>query len=248
MKPGPPGRWAAGAGTVSRSGGRLAQERPRARPPVRAAPLGAALLQHHLPPCPGGHGLQLWPLTAPEPLITGGQRRAPSLHGRGRTSPSARLAQLHGYRPLGRNLGLCSCAPGHGSHGRTMYPPPAGRAPQPGGLYQFLVKNNKPPGWWSSRKVWNPLGFCKSGRGADGRVPVFTIFTLQVVTPACCSTSTDSLPWADGLVNGKDSQCLPAAYVCALLFPDMGNPPSCSPPALCLGQGVFFRLVGTVHL
>lgn len=81
---------------------------------------------------------------------------------------------------------------------RLCATPSTGHAPQPGGLYQILVKYNKPPGWWSSRKVWNPLGFCKSGRGADGRVPVFTIFTLQVVTSACCSTSTDSLPRADG--------------------------------------------------
>ena len=46
---------AAGAGTVSRSGGRLGVVRPTPRPPVRAAPIGAALLQHlpPLPACPG---------------------------------------------------------------------------------------------------------------------------------------------------------------------------------------------------
>lgn len=46
---------AVGAGTVSRSGGRLGVVRPTPRPPVRAAPSGAALHQHlpPLPHCPG---------------------------------------------------------------------------------------------------------------------------------------------------------------------------------------------------
>lgn len=51
---------------------------------------------------------------------------------------------------------------GHGSHGPTVCTPPAGRAPQPRGLYHFLVKKQ------TSRLVEQPEGlerfaFCKAG-------------------------------------------------------------------------------------
>lgn len=53
---------------------------------------------------------------------------------------------------------------GHGSHGPTMYYTPDQAHPPAGGPVQEKPgKNNKPPGWWSSRKVWNPWGSVKLG-------------------------------------------------------------------------------------
>ena len=87
------------------------------------------------------------------------------------TSPAARLVRLHGYRPFGRNLGLCSSAPGPGSHGRTVCTPPARRAPQPGGLYQILVKTTSPPAGGAAGGPGTLSAFCDLGLPVDGRSP-----------------------------------------------------------------------------
>ena len=57
--------------------------------------------------------------------------------------------------------------------------PPAERTPQPGGLSsKKLVKNNKPPGWWSSRKVWNAFAFCEPGRAGTSRLPGYHLYEV----------------------------------------------------------------------
>ena len=208
MIPGPPHPRAAGAGSVGRSTALIGP----------GAPLGLRLLSG--PPPRGPHssnifsrgsgpgGLQLCPLTAAQrPGWLPGASLSPRPF-------SAWGAQSSPFARPG------CCQRGTVATPRLCTTPSTGHAPQPGGLYQILVKNNKPPGWWSSRKVWNPLGFCKSGRGADGRVPVFTIFALQFVTSACCSTSTDSLPRADGPCQW---QGFPVSACCIRLCPSISR-------------------------
>lgn len=151
-----PDLWAPPTQARGRSRGRRqvrGNHRPRCAPgphaPVRAAPGGAALLQHLFPVLRQG-GPQLCPLTAASPL---------DWWPRGFIVSGAVLC-------MGGPL-LTVCASwllpaGHGSHGPTMYHSPSRARPPAGGPVQEKPgKKNKPPGWWSSRKVWNPWGSVK---------------------------------------------------------------------------------------
>lgn len=115
-------------------------------------------------PCPGPHSTNIFP---------------PRSGGAGRS-----FARCRGLLPLGWLPGVSSsprpffawgahsspfarpgcCQRATVATARLCTTPPARRAPQPGGLSREKPgKKNKPPGWWSSRKVWNPLGSVKLG-------------------------------------------------------------------------------------
>lgn len=88
-----------------------------------------------------------------------------------------------------------------------MYSPRPGAPPSRGGLYQFLVKTTIPPAGSDSRRNWNPWGSVAGAGSLAGRDPETTVFGFDGATRRAVATSIDSLPLADGLVNGKDFQC-----------------------------------------
>lgn len=118
----------------------------------KGRPRSGAALHQHLSPTLRRGGLQLYPLTGTLPpcWLQGGF--------------IASEAVLCMGGPL-LTVGASWIAPaGHGSHSPTIYYTPSRTHPPAGGPVQEKPgKNNKPPGWWSSRKVWNPWGSVKLG-------------------------------------------------------------------------------------
>ena len=145
--------WAAGEGSRGmggplmrtppyRSGGRsrdrrqvrqpvAVQERPRTRQPVRATPHRVALHQHHLPPRSWG---------ARPAALAADDTGAPDSRG---SAPGPISAWA------GLDLTVCAFpgvpGPATVATAELCTTPPARSAPQPGGLYQILVKKTAPP-------------------------------------------------------------------------------------------------------
>lgn len=132
-KQAPPYRRAAGAGTVGRSDMTLCPGAPLGGTSVRAAPDGAALLQHLFPLPWEQDGPQLWPLTSSEPLIAGGQRRALFLV-RGASPQPCRAVSWGAAQPQALCTPPTGAAAPAGGPQKTTSPPAGDAAGGPGTL------------------------------------------------------------------------------------------------------------------